>query len=326
MGVSVVRVLPTTRLIPAPRRAEWPSVGVVLATRNRPNLLRRALASVSKQDYPGEIRIVVVFDGVRPDWRLGGGRERPVLVLENWRTKGPAGARNAGILAVGDCELVAFCDDDDVWLETKLTTQVAAMRRRPGTHFATCAAEVEYNGRRTPRLTGLLEVAAGQLTAERVGALARSGFVARQSALATAPSRGGIGLLAEDAPAEAQDWDLLLRAARRAPILHIDLPLVRVLWRHEPNDSGSFTAEIQRLRWLLGRHPELGQSRAAAALHADIAGWAALAGDPATAWAATRQAVRACWYHPRAGLAALATAGLLRGRPLLAALRRRRLP
>jgi len=30
----------------------------------------------------------------------------PVLVLPNWRTPGLAGARNTGILAAGDCELV----------------------------------------------------------------------------------------------------------------------------------------------------------------------------------------------------------------------------
>src|SRR5882757_8645226 len=98
-----------------PRRADWPPVGIVIATRERPHLVRRALASVSEQDYAGPIRVVVVYDGVNPDWRLARGGQRPVLVLENWRTPGLAGARNTGVLAAGDCEFVALCDDDVTW-------------------------------------------------------------------------------------------------------------------------------------------------------------------------------------------------------------------
>ncbi len=142
----MVRVLSATRLIPTPRRTEWPSVGVVIATRDRPNLLRRALASVSEQDYPGPVRVVVVYDDVQPDWRIARGGDRPVLVLENWRTPGLAGARNTGILAVGDCELVALCADDDTWAPHKLTAQVSLLRQHPEGLFATCAAEVEYDG------------------------------------------------------------------------------------------------------------------------------------------------------------------------------------
>src|SRR5262245_8746459 len=80
--------------IPSPRRSEWPYVGVVIATRDRPYQVRRALESVAVQDYPGPMRVVVVYDGVRPDWHLAHGGARPVLVLENWRRPGLAGARN----------------------------------------------------------------------------------------------------------------------------------------------------------------------------------------------------------------------------------------
>jgi len=40
----------------------WPSVDVVIATRDRLDLLKRAVRSVLDQDYPAEIRIIVVFD------------------------------------------------------------------------------------------------------------------------------------------------------------------------------------------------------------------------------------------------------------------------
>jgi cellulose synthase/poly-beta-1,6-N-acetylglucosamine synthase-like glycosyltransferase len=308
--------------IPSPRRHDWPYVGVVIATRNRPHLVRRALASVTAQDYPGPIRVVVVYDDVAPDWRLAGGGDRPVLVLENWRTAGLAGARNTGILAAGDCELVAFCDDADTWSPAKLTTQVRAMRSRPGTLFVTCAAEIEYGGRRTPRLSGRRDIDLAQLARGR-GGLPASGFLARQDALATEPTRGGIGLVTEDGPAAGAEWDLLLRAARRATIVNVDLPLVRVLWRRTEIDPAACAERAGALRWLAGRHPELAEEPAVAAhLYAEIACWEAAAGRTRAAREWARAALRERWYAPRASIGAAAASGLLRGRSLRGVLRR----
>ena len=121
----------------------YPSIGVVVPTRNRPELLRRALASIAAQDYPGVLRTVVVYDQSEPDPTLG------VEVLTNARTPGLAGARNTGILAL-DTDLVAFCDDDDEWAPDKLSAQVAAMD--PASDVTTCAIEVRYANRVVPRL------------------------------------------------------------------------------------------------------------------------------------------------------------------------------
>src|SRR4051812_49564612 len=40
----------------------WPSVGVIIPTRDRPELLRRAVAGIVAQDYPGPVRTIVIFD------------------------------------------------------------------------------------------------------------------------------------------------------------------------------------------------------------------------------------------------------------------------
>ena len=92
----------------------YPSIGVVVPTRNRPGLLRRTLAAIAAQDYPGPVSTVVVYDQSTPEAGLPASR-----VLTNSRTPGLAGARNTGILALDtdglDTELVAFCDDDDEW-------------------------------------------------------------------------------------------------------------------------------------------------------------------------------------------------------------------
>jgi glycosyltransferase involved in cell wall biosynthesis len=313
--------------IPVPRRFGWPTVGVVIATRHRPNLVRRALASVLAQDYRGPLRVVVVFDGVPPDRRLITYGSRPVEVLENTRTPGPAGARNTGILALDDCQLIALGNDEDTWVSTKLTRQVLALRYRTRALFTTCATAVEYDGRYTPHLAHVPELDVDRLSRDRTLVPRPSGFVARREALVTDAADGGIGLLAEDAPADGEDWDLLLRAARRAPILHLDIPLVRVLWRRGDADLDECSDRIRALRWMIDRHPEIrDRPPAAARIHAEIACWEAAAGRRADAWTATREALRLRWYAPSAARAVVAAAGMLRGARLQAALHRRRLP
>lgn len=102
-----------------------PSVSVVIPTYDRPDFLRSAVRSVLEQDYPGRVEALVVFDGCEPveipapDSRA----ERAVVVLRNTRKPGALGARNTGILAA-DGDVVAFLDDDDEWLPSKLSRQI----------------------------------------------------------------------------------------------------------------------------------------------------------------------------------------------------------
>ncbi|HEV2893829.1 MAG TPA: glycosyltransferase family A protein, partial [Actinomycetota bacterium] len=96
--------------------AETPPVSVVVPTRDRPELLRRAVTAILEQTYQGPIECVVVFDQSDPDLPWGAlPAGRRLVLVRNQRTPGLAGARNSGILAATG-ELVAFCDDDDEWL------------------------------------------------------------------------------------------------------------------------------------------------------------------------------------------------------------------
>jgi glycosyltransferase involved in cell wall biosynthesis len=314
-----------------PCHGVWPSVGVVVTTGDRPNLVRRALDSVLAQDFPGPLRVVVVYDDAVPDWSLARSGVRPVLVLENWRRPGLSGARNTGILATADCDWVALCNDDDTWAPDKLTAQVSAVLARRGSQFGSCGAEVEYDGRRTPRLVGrgaagrFRTSAARTVTLETVSrgrarTLTPSGFLARHDALARSPRCGGVGLLDELGPPGAAEWDLLMRAARQAPIVHVNKPLVRVLWRQPELDPAG---QLRVLRWMQTRHQEIRDERRPAARNlAEIACWAAAAGDRKESWACARAALRASRREPMALLALAAAAGLARGRRLCRALRR----
>jgi glycosyltransferase involved in cell wall biosynthesis len=298
----------------------WPSVGVVIPTRNRPELVRKAIAAVREQKYAGEVKIVVVYDQTEPDYLLARTEGTQVLVLTNWRTSGLAGARNTGILAL-DTEFVAFCDDDDQWHPDKLRRQVAAVLAEPHAEFGTCAIEVEFEGKATPRLAGHSRVTIDELARSRMAMLHSSTFLVRREAFA----EDAIGLVAEDAPgSQNEDWDLLLRAARRAPIVHLDEPLVRVLWGRSSHYAYEYATKISSLRWMMQRHPEISGCRPGAArVYGQLACWSAAAGNRSEAWQFSKEAVRANWKEPRTAIALAAMTGAVKVENVLSALHKR---
>jgi glycosyltransferase involved in cell wall biosynthesis len=286
----------------------WPSVGVVLPTRNRPALLRRALRAVLDQDYPGALRAVVVHDRSEPDQSLADDAGR-VRVLANTRTPGLAGARNRGILAL-DTGLVAFCDDDDQWLPGKLRAQVSALLERPTSEFSSCGIVVDYAGRSCPRLAGRSEVSHADLLRSRMVMVHASTFLIRRRALLD-----GIGLVDESIPdSQNEDWDLALRAARRHPIAHVDRPLVRVAWGEASYFLQQWQSRADGLRWMLEHHSGLAASRAGAArVYGQLAFASACQGKRGDAWQWASRALRSNAREPRVPIALAVAAGLVSG-------------
>ena len=100
-------------------------VSVVIPTRNRPQLLLRALSSALSQTYK-KLEVVVVVDGPDSDTvlavnQLQNERIKVVALAEN---VGGSEARNVGVRnAAGDW--IALLDDDDEWLPTKIQKQMA---------------------------------------------------------------------------------------------------------------------------------------------------------------------------------------------------------
>jgi Glycosyl transferase family 2 len=83
---------------------------------------------VLSQDYPS-IELVVVDDGSTASTARAldevTAQDRRVVVVRHQQSLGSAAARNAG-LAQARGELVAFCDDDDVWLPGAASAAVDA--------------------------------------------------------------------------------------------------------------------------------------------------------------------------------------------------------
>jgi len=295
-----------------------PSVGVVIATRDRSEAMSRALKAVLAQDYAGPMRVIVVYDGTPPDYLLARALPRPVMVLSNWRTPGLAGTRNTGVLGL-DTDLVAFCDEVAEWADGKITAQVQALIARPESEFVTCGIEVEHGGRRT-RLAEQDTIRVEDLLAARMERLHSSTFLVRRTALLC-----GLGLVAEDAPGSAnEDWDLLLRAAKRSPVVHVGQALVRVRWPRQPHSAYEFATRISSLRWMMARHPEIRGCRPGAArVYGELACWSAASGNRRDAWYFSAKAVRNNWREPGTAMAIAAASGVVRADRVLGALDKR---
>ena len=295
----------------------WPSVGVVIPTRNRPAQVRQAIASVLAQDYQGDVQVAVVFDGAKPDETLADGDR--VLVLANDRTPGLGGARNCGILATSS-ELVAFCDDDDRWRASKLQLQVAAMQARNGAEFVSCGIAVEFEGRTTDRLAGTAEITHEDLIRSRMVMVHSSTYLARRTALID-----GIGLVNENLPGgQNEDWDLALRAAARRPIVNVDQPLVEVAWGSGSHYETQWQTKAQSLLWMLEHHGDLVQSQAGAArVYAQLAFAYAAMGRRSESCRWMGKALRHNWLEPRVPFAAAVAAGLVSGDRVLRTLHAR---
>lgn len=284
---------------------DWPSVEVVIPTRgNRPEMLAQAIESVRSQHYAGEVGTAVVFDHVETDSDIVASGVVPVRVLTNHRSQGLAGTRNAGI-ETSSAELIAFLDDDDFWLPGKLAAQVSRLTQS-GADFATTAMRVDFRGTRSDRLAGSDTVTHEQLVASRMAMLHSSTFLARRDALVD------IGMVDESAPlGQNEDWDLLLRFSRRAPIVHVDEPLVSVRWGSTSMFATAWESKIAGLHWIISQHPEIKQSRV---------GYARVLGQIAFAQAALRnrrvamksaiRASRTRWQEPRGYLAMAAASGV----------------
>jgi len=195
----------------------------------------------------------VVFDQSESD--LGWGElegQRRLRCTSNRRSPGLAGARNTGVM-LAEGELVAFCDDDDAWLPTKLSEQVARLSEDPEAAVAGCGILIETEGRTHPRVPPTDRIVLGQLLRSRVMELHPSTLLVRRRALLN-----GIGLVDEAIPGSyAEDYEWLLRAARTGPILAVRKPLVRVRWHPHSYFSEQWETIIAACRYLLDKHPEL---------------------------------------------------------------------
>ena len=199
-------------------------ISVVLPTRNRSALLRRAIASVLGQSY-GRWQLVVVDDG---------SEDESAAVLESYDDdrvvplrgagRGASAARNVALeRATG--EVVAYLDDDNVMHPEWLRAVAWAFAvRRPETTVLYGARIVEergvVDGEGDRELSAPLQLEPFDRDRLRRGNYIDLGSIAHR--------RGLSGATFDEDLAVLHDWDLILRlTASEAPVV---LPAVALLY------------------------------------------------------------------------------------------------
>jgi len=126
---------------------EGPRISVVVRTRDRPELLAEALASLAAGEYR-RAEVVLVNDGGAPP-AVPAGYPLPVVRVDLARPQGRAAAAQGGVAAASG-EYVAFLDDDDLAAPEHLSTLAglvsAAGVRVAYTDAAVAVYELEPGG------------------------------------------------------------------------------------------------------------------------------------------------------------------------------------
>ena len=213
-----------------------PLVSVVIPTRNRPRLLHDALESVARQSYSNWEAIVV---------NDGGGEVASVVralspqaaarttVLEAATSQGAARARNRAIGAARGA-IVAFLDDDDLFLPEHLASLVEAMvpSGAPVAYTESLAIEERIEeDRRVEVRRGVTR----QYRYSRALLLVRNMIPTANWGMRRECFERWGGF--DDSLACAEDWDLLLRFSAKTPFLRVARTTTEIRMRTGAPDS-----------------------------------------------------------------------------------------
>ena len=249
-------------------------VSVIVPTYRRPTLLAEALASVRAQTH-ASFECLVIDDGsgdettaVTEKLAASDARFRLISVAHSAL---PGRVRNAG-LAAARTPLVAFLDDDDLFLPHKLERELRAFASDPELSLV-CARVEEFGARSGTWPTVVLPPL---LDFER---LCAGNLIATSTVMARVETLRALGGFDETLP-RAQDYDLWLRVARSgARIRALDETLARYRV-HDANISADRLRSLECLELVFRRLAERGEisrDRLARTLRANYAERARLA-------------------------------------------------
>ncbi|MDX1621346.1 MAG: glycosyltransferase family A protein [Nitriliruptorales bacterium] len=202
-------------------------MSVVVPTRDRLSLLRRAVESVRSQTFD-DLEIIVTDDGSSDgtiEWALD--QAAPLRLVRTTAPpgSGPGPTRNRA-LEEARGELIAFLDDDDTWTPDKLAVQVHWLDANPGHGF------VFSDGWRLTAPTTLepLLRARDLPVASVFDALLEGCFVHPSTLLVRHSLIDEVGGF-DPAPHATEDYDFFLRLAMASPggVLPNRLSIVRRL-------------------------------------------------------------------------------------------------
>jgi glycosyltransferase involved in cell wall biosynthesis len=243
-----------------------PHASIVVRTKNRPELLARALDDILSQTL-ADWELVIVNDGGTPDAVDAVVAERSdalagrVRVLHNEQSRGMESAANQGVAATS-APFIAIHDDDDTWDADFLRATVSALTAAPDAVAVAVNTEIvierlsadgpaiELERHPYPAPMGIVTLY-DLLITNRVVPIS---LLVRRSALDV------VGGYDERLPVVG-DWEMNLRLATEGDILYLDGP-VRAFWRQRPDSSGASSNSIFAGAALHDRYDRLVRDRA----------------------------------------------------------------
>lgn len=197
------------------------TVSVIIPTYNRAQVISRAIRSVLSQTY-SDFELIIVDDASKDGTEevVKRFRDPRITYFRNRVNMGGNAARNRGIrLAKG--KYVAFLDDDDEWLPTKLSKQTSLLSKLPR------SVAVVYAGYKVLGESGR---AFGVVSPRCEGYIfdelkERNCIGATSTAMVRKEVFDEVGGFDEELPYN-EDWDMWLRVARYHEFRYVLQPLV----------------------------------------------------------------------------------------------------
>ena len=237
-----------------------PLVSTVIPTRNRPELVTRAVRSALAQSYRN-LEVIVVIDG--PDEctsmalaQIDDPRLRLIALAES---KGGASARNSGVEAARG-EWIALLDDDDEWLPEKTECQLRiaqqSRHRIPivSSRFIARTPQADYLWPR--RIPEPSEHVGDYLFSRRTffkgeGLMVTPTLFTKRDLLLAMPFRAGMR--------KHQDWDWVLRASSYEGVgIEFESKALAIVYMEENRPGISNADDWQYSRsWIREIHPYL---------------------------------------------------------------------
>ncbi len=253
------------------------TISAIIPTYNREARLVRAVESVLHQTYD-DLDVVVVDDhSPKPaeEVLMNSNLDLDsVTIHRHEKNQGGNGARNTGInLAAG--EYLAFLDDDDEWVESKIERQMNAIQSSD--------AEAVYTGVKQVRNGNVVAIKEPDTTGEITPDLLKRPFGGFSSICVSADIFNYIDGMDEDLPSW-QEWDFYLRVSEVAKFTSVPQPLVRQHLHDGERISGNYdTKRDVTVPMFLDKHLERAERHGVldefqATLAAEL-GWAAISNE-----------------------------------------------
>jgi len=235
-----------------------PQISIIIPTRNRCELLLRAIESARRAARSIEI---VVVDDASEDQTPEVCRGLPdVRYIRVARRLGVSGARNVGLIA-STSEYISFLDDDDLRLPGTIDTQVSLLADRPEAGMVYGGAMYGDQDCRPAGGSYPEKFPQGDVFWQ----LMIWNFIPCPTVVFRRDCLLRVGLL-DDEAAGIEDWDLWIRIAEIYPVLALEQAVA--VWRRPTPQSNQFTSRADRMhdrtfRWHKDKWLKLPRVRAA---------------------------------------------------------------